>query len=219
MSGPRHDLREEVLEQAWALEEEGGGARGELLDRVRAEAAPAKLDDLARDGLVEVQADRITLTESGRQQARSVVRANRLAARLLSDLLELPPDVVEEQACCLEHAIGPQVADALCTLLGHPPTTPEGRRIPPGPCCDSQRTELQPVVVQLTQLEPGERGRVTFIHPRVAARLEQLSSLGLVAGVELHLRQRHPSIVVDLDGTTLALDKDVARDIFVKPSG
>ncbi|MDD9945229.1 MAG: metal-dependent transcriptional regulator [Myxococcales bacterium] len=219
MSRSRHDLREELLEQAWVLEEEGGGTRAELLRRAGPQAAPAQLESLVQEGLVVERDDRVELTSSGRRQARSVVRANRLAARLLADVLELPPDVVEEQACCLEHAIGPQVADALCTLLGHPPTTPGGRPIPAGPCCDSRRTELKPVVVQLAQLRPGERGRVSFIHGRVAARLEQLSSLGLIPGVELHLRQRYPSIVLEIGETTLALDHEVARDIFVKQSG
>jgi DtxR family Mn-dependent transcriptional regulator len=119
----------------------------------------------------------------------------------------------------LEHAISPELADSLCTLLGHPPASPAGEPIPRGACCQVYKNGVQPVVRQLPELELGARGRITFIHPRFSQRLEQLSGFGLVPGTDIRLKQHHPSVVVDVGETTLALDTDVACDIFVKPIG
>ncbi|MBI4081816.1 MAG: ferrous iron transport protein A [Candidatus Lambdaproteobacteria bacterium] len=51
-----------------------------------------------------------------------------------------------------------------------------------------------------------------------AARMGQLSALGLVPGTTVRLRQRQPSVIVELGESTLALDSEVADDIFVKPA-
>ncbi len=212
-----HDLREEVLEQTWNLSE-GGAATLTALARAAGEDVQATAEQLAIDGLIAIDGDAVSLTAAGEQEARHVVRANRLAARLLSDLLEQPPEQVEAMACRLEHAITPALADALCTMLGHPPTDPEGRPIPRGACCDQLRTEVGPVVRPVTQLTPGEAGRVTFVHSRFGERLEQLASLGLVPGTSVRLKQLRPATVLEIGETTIALARDVAADVFVKPA-
>jgi DtxR family Mn-dependent transcriptional regulator len=213
-----HDIREELLEQAWNLSEDGNSSLAALKERAGGEQCNDTLDELCRQGLLSVVADEVCLTDRGREAASHVVRANRLAARLMTDLLELPGDLIEEHACRLEHAISPELADSLCTILGHPPTAPNGRAIPRGRCCESLRAQVGAVVRQLCELEPGEGGRITFIHPRFAQRLDSLSVLGIVPGTDIRLKQRHPSVVVEVGETTLALDRDVARDIFVKPA-
>ncbi|MDH5752624.1 MAG: metal-dependent transcriptional regulator [Deltaproteobacteria bacterium] len=212
-----HDLREELLEHAWTLEEQEALSMKALLETVQAEGAEQEITRLKGEGLLKVDGERVELTPQGRTQARHVVRANRLASRLLTDLLELAPSLVESQACRLEHAISPLLADSLCTLLGHPPTAPDGAMIPRGACCESARTEITPAVHPLTELELGADGRITFIRPRFPERLSQLSSLGLIPGVSVRLTQRQPSVVLAMGESTLALDRDVARDIFVKP--
>jgi len=214
-----HDLREEVLERVWALREEGTATVAPLLELGDPTEIRALLQKLETEGLLEVTQDQITLTRGGEGVARHVVRAHRLSARLLTDLLELPVSSIEGLACRLEHAISPELADGLCTLLGHPPTSPTGKPIPRGQCCETLSKGVAPMVRQLPDLALGKRGRVTFIHPRFTERLDILSSMGLVPGTEVRLTQRHPSIVLEIGETTLALDMEVARDIFIKPLG
>lgn len=209
-----HEPREEILERVWTLTEEGGATREALAGLGEVGAV---IDGLVEEGLLEANNGSLRLTDAGDGVARHVVRAHRLAARLLIDLLELPVESIENLACRLEHAISPELADSLCTLLGHPPSAPNGRPIPRGSCCQKLTHDVGALVLQLPELDIGSGGRITFIHPRFTARLEQLSALGLVPGTDVRLRQRHPSIVVDVGETTLALDADVARDIFVKP--
>lgn len=212
-----HEPREEILEAVWTLSEQGGATVEALLEIGNPIETRAVIDRLVDDALLSIDKGGVTLTESGEGVARHVVRAHRLAARLLTDLLELPRQSIEGLACRLEHAISPELADSLCTMLGHPPNAPNGRPIPRGACCQTLSSDVCALVRQLSELDIGSRGRITFIHPRFTGRLEQLSSLGLVPGTDVHLRQQQPSIVVEVGETTLALDTDVARDIFVKP--
>ena len=212
-----HDLREEILERIWILSRNGGAEIDTLLELGEPVDIKSRLYALEQDGLIRCEEERAVLTEGGEAVARHVVRAHRLAARLLTDLLEIPLDSIESLACRLEHAISPELADNLCTLLGHPPTSPTGEPVPPGECCKALKHGVAPAVRQLPELSLGASGRITFIHPRFARRLEQLSGLGLVPGTDVRLKQHHPSIVVEVGETTLALDTDVARDIFVKP--
>ena len=218
MTNGLHDLGEEILEAAWIQAEGGPEACTALRDRFEAAQVQTEFERLTGEGLLRHDGDAHALTTSGRQRARHVVRANRLAARLLADVLELPPSLIEGQACRLEHAIGPLLADTICTLLGHPPTAPDGRPIPPGGCCGAAHRVLAPAVVPLLELKLGATGRVTFIRPRIKETLEQLADLGLLPGAQVRLRQHYPSVVLDIGETSLALDKDVARDIYVKPA-
>ena len=213
-----HDLREEVLERIWTLSEQDAATLPALLEVVSGDQVEAEVRRLSEEGLIRQEAQALNLTEAGKTLARHVVRANRLAARMLADILEIPATLVESQACRLEHAISPMLADSLCTLLGHPPVAPDGAPIPPGPCCQSARTEITPAVLSLPDLPLGASGRITFIRPRFPERLSQLASLGITPGVAVRLSQRHPSVVIKVGETALALDREVSQDIFVKPA-
>ena len=59
-------------------------------------------------------------------------------------------------------------------------------------------------------LAPGECERVT-------RSLEQLSSLGIVPGVVLRLLQNQLAAVVRVGETEVAIDFDIARQIYVRP--
>jgi len=214
-----HDPTEEILEQAWNLAERGPAVLPELLARLpEVPAAPEAVAGLAEAGLLAVTGEQVALTPRGEAQARRVVRANRLAARLLADILEWPPEQVELHACRLEHAISPELADRLCTFLGHPPVAPDGRPIPPGPCCAERLGQTASAVCALPALGLGRAGRVTFIRHDDAETVRQLSALGLNPGVSVRLRQRHPAVVVELGESTLALDDAIAAAIHVKPA-
>jgi len=216
--------KEEVLECIWLLEEEGreGVSIEDLRDCLG--SLPCELGDLEgvveglqQEGLLERRMGRVAFTREGRAVAREVVRRHRLAERLLSDLLEMSPESMEAGACRLEHALDPEVTDAVCTFLGHPRACPHGKPIPPGPCCERFEREVRPVTLPLTELQPGEEGRVVFITPSVRARLDRLASLGLLPGAVLKLHQRRPSVVVDIGGTQLAIGHEIAREIYVRP--
>lgn len=202
-------FEDEVLETIWELREKKGSVS--FSDIVSEHGSEAALRDMQSDALIIIEDGMITLTEDGQCRSRDITRRHLLAERLFADVLDLSE--YEEDACRFEHAISPEVEDAICTLLGHPPTCPHGRPIPRGKCCELYTRKLQPLVQSLRDMEVGARAKVLFIN---APAMDRLASIGLMPGVHIRLLQKRPSYVVEIDETTIAIDEDIAKGIFAK---
>jgi DtxR family Mn-dependent transcriptional regulator len=70
--------------------------------------------------------------------------------------------------------------------------------------------------MNLKEFESGKKGRIVFIAPSDSSRLERLASMGIVAGSIIKLKQKHPSFVLEIEETTLAVDALIAEEIYVK---
>ncbi|HET9551888.1 MAG TPA: metal-dependent transcriptional regulator [Anaeromyxobacteraceae bacterium] len=212
---------EEILETVFTEAEEGrDGAAAILAHAGEGHApgcAPEDLRALAADGLLRLDGERVLLTEAGEKKARDVVRRHRLTERLFKDLLAVSEATMELQACELEHILSPEATDSVCTLLGHPPTCPHGKPIPPGLCCGAYQRSLRPLVTGLHHFELGASGRIVFIAPKFHDRMDRLAALGVIPGSEIRLHQRSPSYVIEIGETTIALDPEIAGEIYVKP--
>ena len=91
----------------------------------------AMLKRMAREKLVATNSSKeITLTDTGRQSAESILRRHRLAKRLVVDVLKVELPQSHEEAHRLEHAISPYLENKIVKLLGHPTTCPFGHPIP-----------------------------------------------------------------------------------------
>ncbi len=208
--------QDEILELVWTLREEGGATRARLLQRTDEDQPDRILDELAGLGLVEARGDDVRLTRAGEDRARGIIRRHRLAEVLLYNLFDLDNTQIESSACKFEHILTQQVTESVCTFLGHPPVCPHGRAIPRGDCCDKIRTEIQPLVTRLSDAGLGDTSRIVFITPKSKKRLEKLSALGIVPGSRLRLLQRTPSYVLQIGETTVAVDRDITDEIYVK---
>jgi len=71
-------------------------------------------------------------------------------------------------------------------------------------------------VTGLMSLPVGARARIVFVAPRFHDRMDRLASFGVVPGSEVRLRQKAPAYVLDLGETTIGLDPEMAREVFVK---
>lgn len=213
--------QEEILEAVFTEREAGRDEARGILAHAAPEHAPgagaADLDALAAEALIRLDGDRVLLTEEGERRARDVVRRHRLTERLFRDLLDLGEGTMEKQACEFEHILSPEATDSVCTLLGHPPTCPHGKPIPPGPCCSAYQKTVRPLVTGLQAFELGTIGRIVFIAPKFHDRMDRLAALGVIPGSLLRLRQRSPSYVIEVGETTIALDPEIASEIYVKP--
>ena len=211
---------EELLEAAFTERELGRSeGQGILAHAAAGHAVEGTADDLRRleeAGLLLLEGARVLLTPAGEERARSIVRRHRLTERLFTDLLQLSASQVESQACELEHILSPEATDSVCTLLGHPPTCPHGKAIPPGACCAASQQAVRPFVTGLQSFDLGVNGTIAFIAPKVHDRMDRLASLGIIPGSPIRLRQRSPSFVIEVGETTIALDAEIARDIYVK---
>lgn len=68
----------------------------------------------------------------------------------------------------------------------------------------------------LSSLGLGETGTIARVAAADPGRLVKLSSLGLMAGAEVTLLQRRPAVLVRIAETQVALDLDVAADIWIE---
>jgi DtxR family Mn-dependent transcriptional regulator len=210
--------QDEILELLWTLREQRKANRAEVL-RSAAEPGPDRLlEELVEGGMVDVSGEEILLTKSGEDRARGIIRRHRLAEVLLHNLFDLDEPQMENSACEFEHILSEPVVESVCTFLGHPPACPHGRPIPRGECCDRIRTEIRPLVMRLTEASLGAAVRIVFITPRSKKRLEKLSALGIVPGSRIRLLQRNPSFVLEIGQTTVAVDRDITDEIYVKPT-
>jgi DtxR family Mn-dependent transcriptional regulator len=213
--------QEEILESVYTERERGSDEAEAILAHPGAAHAPdARAEDLREleaGGFVSLDGARVQLTGEGERRAREVVRRHRLTERLFNDLLLMGDEATERQACEFEHILSPEATDSVCTLLGHPPTCPHGKPIPPGDCCGTFRRTVRPLVTGLPSFDLGARGRIVFIAPRFHDRMDRLAALGVIPGSEIRLHQRSPAFVIEVGETTIALDPEIAAEIFVKP--
>jgi DtxR family Mn-dependent transcriptional regulator len=210
---------EEILESVWEAKEQGWAAT--IAAVVENAHGGADESDLARAidlGLLERDRETVSFTARGEAEARVIVRRHRLAERLLSDVLMVDDNVVESSACEFEHFLAPEVTDSICTLLGHPTVCPHQHPIPPGPCCGASAKDVVPVVRRLSNVAVGETVKILFIAADLEKRLERLGSLGVIPGSRIRLTQRRPSFILEVDQTSLAVEREVAEGIYVRRS-
>ncbi len=207
---------DEALELIWVLEEEGHRD----IDRFSLSSddadVTALLDTLKDGGFINIKDGSIYLTEMGRKIARGLIRRQRLAERLFTDVFEMPENTVLDDACKMEHILSEELTESVCIFLGHPPTCPHGKPIPRGECCKKLKVEVTPVVTRLSEFEVGAIGKITFIVPSDPSRLSKLNSLGISAGSVIKFIQKVPSCVLQIDETTVAIDPEIAREIYLK---
>lgn len=214
--GVEEERVDELLELIWTLREKGVTDLDRLLETTPDVEANHILRLMIKDDLFHVDGNRVVFRERGEEKARELIRRHRLTERLLSEIFEMSEEEVEEEACKLEHILSPGVTESVCTFLGHPPTCIHGKPIPRGECCAKFKKEMKPLVTPLDELGLGEEGRIVFIAPKSHQRLDRLSTLGIVPGSIVRMHQKNPSHVLQIGETTLALDKDIVKDIYVK---
>jgi len=207
---------DEALELLWVLDEEGHNELNRFSLSSDDPDTALIVKALIKEGFAIISDNKILFTEKGRKTAKGLVRRQRLAERLFSDVFEMSDDSVLDDACKMEHILSEELTESVCTFLGHPPTCPHGKLIPRGECCKKLKIDVTPVVTRLPEFEVGAVGKITFIVPSDPSRISKLNSLGISAGSVIKLIQKRPSCVLKIDETTVALDPEIAKEIYIK---
>jgi len=213
------ELREETLEFIWAEREAGRSSIAKLLEIKEIRGAGVSMKNITamqKQGYLFIRGDDVALSDKGEVLGRLAIRRHRLAERLLTEVLAVKEHSLEDEACNFEHILSKGVTDSICTLLGHPPACPHGHPIPRGQCCLKTRMELKPLVKSLTEIKAGDRARIVFIIPSAHSRLDKLSAIGILPGATVKVHQKRPAFVLELGETTIAIDRDIAKEIFVR---
>ena len=210
-------IEDEILECIWvAIEEQDAITTETLYKKFDNETIGTVLPEMVEKGLITILDSGVKLTETGHEEAMSIIRRHRLAERLLNDVLGVSDDVFERGACQFEHFINEGITASICTLLGHPTVCPHGKKIPPGECCSHTKRKLQPVFGPLSRLRTGIKAKVVYISTASQESSEWLSSIGVVPGLTFTVHHRKPSLVIRFGETQLALDDDIANYIYVR---
>jgi len=206
---------DEYLEMLWYLQERHGQNMKNFLADLNSEWDPAIGKILINQGYLEETEKKLILTKKGYDHARQLVRSHRLAERLLTDVLEMKIDDAEAGACEFEHIIVPEIVDGICTLLGHPKVCPHGMPIPEGACCREARRSAKTATKNMAELEAGAEVKVAYINTQSNERMHQLTQMGIRPGIQIRIHQTYPALVVRINSSQVALDKEVAKDILV----
>ncbi len=214
-----NDALEEILEKIWVLREDDRPLNVKTIES-KLEIPKKKIEKLLADleerELLTFEEDELSLTKKGEGMASRVIRHHRLAERLFNDVIEIEVANIEGPACKFEHAISADVEEKICTLLGHPDECPHGNPIPEGQCCLKSRQVVRSAIASLDEVEMGKKVKVAYISLEERRRLDRLSSLGILPGTEIEVKQKFPSFVVDVDGTKVAMQKEVGASIYVR---
>ena len=216
---PEHGhKRDEILEALWTMAEDDLQTRADLAARVPSSRLDEIVGEMVAEGDIAQDGDKLSLTDKSRVRASQIIRRHRLAERLFCDVFGLDEPSYEASACSFEHILDIRVVESVCAFLGHPPVCPHGKPIPPGRCCTNNHALIEPLVNPLNVLKVGESGKIVFITPRTKRVLNRLASYGVAPGSELTLKQRYPSYIIRVDQTEIAIESDIAKEIFVRPN-
>lgn len=210
---------EEYLETLWHLAENKESDINNFRAHIRGEFNEGITRTLEMEGYIEANRDMLMLTPEGERQAREIVRRHRLAERLLRDVLGMEAEDAETGACEFEHLLAPEITESICTLLGHPRQCPHGYPIPEGKCCTDGKETTSSAVMPLTKSKVGESYRVAYVNTSSDSRMHKLMHFGVGPGALLRLHQSYPTYVIHGENGQLAMEKDVAADIYVWING
>jgi len=219
MPGHTHfeESNEEYLEAIYRLEREGPGVTTSGLASdlgVAPASVSGMLKKLDADGYIEHCArGEAKLTPRGLEVGIRVVRRNRLAERLLTDILGMPWDEVHAEACKLEHAISASVERRLVEVLGDPKVCPHGHPIPPADGTPPPHPD-----VPLAQVQAGAAATVYGVTEGVPEILRHLGDVGLRPGAEVSVIEKAPlggPVTVEVNGKRHAISLELARMVTV----
>ena len=204
--------RDEYLEQLWYMKEEGKDSIEAIKSAVNTNYDAGIIDELVSENMVELteEGKKIFLTKKGEHYGRQIIRAHRLAERLLYDVLG---GDFESGACEFEHTVTAELVDSICTLLGHPKSCPHGMPIPEGQCCKHSAKTAHSSVIPLSELEIGQSARIAYVNCKSDQQLHKINGLHLRPGAIATLHQKYPTFVVECEGSNIAMDEQIASNI------
>lgn len=193
------------------LQEAGLPITGANIARAMQVSAPTVHEMIKRlegDGYVTRAEDKsLSFTDTGRDEARQIVRRHRLIERFLTDVFDIPWDQVHEEAERLEHWMSPVVEERMLKAIGDAQTCPHGH-----PIFEGAREEGVP----LADVEEGASVRILRFENEAEDLLHYLMDSGLKPGLSGTLSASgDDEIVIDVDGKDLAVTRSVAETVSV----
>lgn len=203
---------------------------------VKAGSVSPAMRRLAELGLINyVQREYIDLTPDGERLARRVLAKHRILTRFFTEVLGMPMDLADRDACAMEHSLSPAGMDHMvrffeflkccpggdqfldryhrCSL-----TTSEAAACGRGCPALTDQAGSEEECMSLMDVKPGESARVTQINGSGAIR-QRLLDMGLLPDVLIEVQRVAPvgdPIWIKLQGFQLSLRKSEAAAVLVE---
>jgi len=202
------DTQQDYLEAIFMLSEEkrDGVQLVDAADKlaVRPSSAIEVVARLKDMGLLSQQRrDKILLTGEGARLGGHITARHMTIRNFFTDVLRLPPELAEEDACKVEHALGPATYDRLCDFLEHLDFD------------DIERDHTVP----LTLMNKGEKGTLKRIVGG-AGKVRRLAAMGVRVGSQIQLLQnnRGGPVMVKSGESRVAIGRGLGTCLHVAPA-
>lgn len=132
------ELIENLLKAVWHFQEDSGKTSfpSSALPELAGNRATFQL--MAQEELVRFGSDdMLSFTRQGERRAVEVIRRHRLAERLFYELFAIQKDLLDENACKIEHSLSAEVTEKLC-IFTQASADLSARVADPGGCLLSQ---------------------------------------------------------------------------------
>jgi len=207
---------------------------------VRMPSVTGAVKSLSGRGLVwHKRYEDVELTAEGEEIAKRIWQRHKQLRDFLIDVLAMPADVAENEACKLEHAMAANTLQRLVKFaefmrkfsnrrpeclghfryyLEHGETPEECNTIGPAETRESTSAESSSKQVTLNDLQPGEKAAVVRVTGRGPIR-QRLMDMGLIPGEEVEVQRAAPlgdPIDIKVKGYHLSIRRSEARHVYVK---
>ena len=155
----------------------------------------------------------VSLTESGRLTARSVIRKHRLWETFLVNKLNFSWHEVHDIAEQLEHIKSEKLIDKLDDFLENPTHDPHGDPIPDK---DGNYTKIKSK--SILDIKTGSQGILISVKDSSKAFLKYLNKNELALGDTIKIIDFEPfddSFTIETNSKTMTISKDVAENLYL----
>jgi DtxR family transcriptional regulator, Mn-dependent transcriptional regulator len=218
-SAPASEAVQDYVKAIYALERRDDAAVATTALAERLGVAPSSVTAMLRrlDEMRLVSHERyrgVRLTAPGERLALEVIRHHRLIEAFLVEALDMPWDLVHDEAEVLEHYISEDIERRISKRLGDPALDPHGDPIPtPELDVAADRT------VPLAELVEGDSAVFTRVSDSDPEMLRYLDERAIRPGAELRLVSIEPfggPIVVEVEGDKHFLGAELAHKMRVE---
>lgn len=227
---------EDYLETIFELVQEHDFARVKDIARsrkVRSGSVTPAMRRLAKLGLIQyIQREYIKLTPQGEQEARRVYAKHRILTRFFKEILQMPDEVAQTNACSMEHSLSAEGMSQLVRFFEFLQLCPEGgrfiERFQQCPQLNGEATTCQSCTIEqrpgeaeptmsIAQLNPGDRGRISQVSGSGAIR-QRILDMGILPDELIEVERVAPAgdpIWIKIRGSQLALRRKEAQAVMV----
>lgn len=160
----------------------------------------ARLKDMGM--LTQERRDKIQLTGTGAKIGEQVAARHKTISSFLTEVLRVPKEIAETDACKVEHALGTTTYNRLCDFLEH---------------LDADKLEKDNSI-PLTMMNRGETGTLKRISGG-AGKIRRLAGMGVRVGTEIKVLQNNHSapVLIKAGESRVAIGRGLATCLHIKP--